>query len=191
MLGRPMMAKALAKNHFRSFCANVFLSLFFPLSLSLSLSQSHAQTTNQLFSNQRIQFSLSWSFHSAFSFSLFLKIFAFCHFFKRTVSRKLSSREKTSRGKEYFFKNWSSKTNFLTLKTNFRKKGDLMTKMSSRQPREDFGLDDSSDLEDSWAAESVMFDASPVSRKFFYIPALPLASTRWLWLTSSSLCPLF
>ena len=40
-----------------------------------------------------------------------------------------------------------------------------MTKMSSRQPREDFGLDDSSDLEDSWAAESVMFDASPVSRE--------------------------
>ena len=38
-----------------------------------------------------------------------------------------------------------------------------MTKMTSRQPREDFGLDDSSDLEDSWAAESVMFDASPVS----------------------------
>ena len=40
-----------------------------------------------------------------------------------------------------------------------------MTKMSSRQTREAYGLDDSSDLEDSWAAESVMFDASPVSRK--------------------------
>ena len=41
----------------------------------------------------------------------------------------------------------------------------LFAKMSSRQTREDYGLDDSSDLEDSWAAESVMFDASPVSRK--------------------------
>ena len=37
--------------------------------------------------------------------------------------------------------------------------------MASRQPQ-DYGLDDSSDLEDSWAAESVMFDTSPASSKY-------------------------
>lgn len=42
------------------------------------------------------------------------------------------------------------------------------TKMSGRQVQ-DAGLDDSSDLEDSWAAEDVMLDGSPSSRnKNFY-----------------------
>jgi len=40
--------------------------------------------------------------------------------------------------------------------------------MSGRQVQ-DAGLDDSSDLEDSWAAEDVMLDGSPSSRnKNFY-----------------------
>ena len=63
------------------------------------------------------------------------------------------------------FDDFSSRQYNLFAKFSSRKYHFSMTKMSSRQTREDYGLDDSSDLEDSWAAESVMFDASPVSRK--------------------------
>ena len=102
-------AKCWVDQWWRKFWRKTILGAFAPTSFSpsfsfLSLSQSHAQTINQHFSNQRIQFSLSWFSHSAFSLSLFLKIFAFCHFLKGTVSRKLSSREKTFPGKNNFSK---------------------------------------------------------------------------------------
>jgi len=40
-----------------------------------------------------------------------------------------------------------------------------MMKMTTTRQPQDYGLDDSSDLEDSWAAESVMFDTSPTTSR--------------------------
>ena len=83
---------------------------------SLSLNPTHKRQTNfsqtSASSSRSLDLLTQLSLSLSLSLSLFLKIFAFCHFLKGTVSRKLSSREKTSRGKEYFFKNLSSKRIF-------------------------------------------------------------------------------